>query len=62
MNLGLKFTPQEEQLVKQRYDLKQNGRLSWKQFADSIEKHFSANDLNRDPSTQRIEPPELYVM
>lgn len=59
MNLGLKFTPQEEEAIKQRYDLKSNGRISWKQFATVIEKPFNANALGTDPSFQRVDALEL---
>lgn len=59
MNLGLKFNPQEEQVLKQHYDLKSNGRVSWKQFANSIEKSFDASILSADPAFQKIESPEL---
>ena len=59
MNLGLKFSPAEEQTIKRTYDLKGNGRVSWKQFANSIESSFTANNLNVDPSFQKVEPSEL---
>lgn len=61
MNLGLKFTPQEERNIKDRYDVKGNGRISWKQFANQIEKSFSSGDMQHDPSLQTVDAPELWV-
>jgi len=59
MNLGLKFSPQEEQLIKQKYDIKRNGRICWKQFSNLIETSFAATNFKTDPALQKVEPLEL---
>lgn len=59
MNLSLRLTKPEENVITQRYDLKRNGRVCWKQFANSINSSFQANDFKIDPSFQRVEAPEL---
>ena len=59
MNLGLRLTNPEENILKQTYDLKGNGRVCWKQFANSINSSFQANDFKADPSFQKVDAPEL---
>ena len=61
MNLGLRLTNPEENILKQTYDLKGNGRVCWKQFANSINSSFQANDFKADPSFQKVDAPELWV-
>lgn len=58
-NLSIKLTPQEEQLLTEKYDLKRNGRMNHKFFCSVIEKGFDPNEMDRDPSTQKVIPLEF---
>lgn len=57
--LGIKLNPEEEELIKQKYDIKNNGEINYKAFCHEIDRAFNPGDLVRDPVTQKIEPPEF---
>ena len=57
--LGIKLNPEEEQLVRQKYDIKGTGEINYKAFCSEVDKGFNAGDLLRDPISQKVEPPEL---
>lgn len=57
--LGIKLNPEEEELMKQKYDIKNNGEINYKAFCHEIDRAFNPGDLVRDPITQKIEPPEF---
>ena len=58
-NLGIKLTPEQQQLLANKYDLKRDGRLNYRLFCDVINKPFQPNDLSNDPVVQKVEAPEL---
>ena len=58
-NLGIKLEGPQQVLLKQKYDLKRDGRLNYRAFCDFINKPFNPNDLGTHPAQQKVEPAEL---
>ncbi len=58
-NLNLKFTPEQEQQLAQKYNVKGDGRVHYKSFCQVINQPFNANDLGMHPDTQKVEAREL---
>jgi len=58
--LGIQLSQEQEELVKRNYDVKGNGMfINYKLFCDEIDQNFNARDLNKNPESQKIVPPEL---
>lgn len=60
LNLGLAFSPQEEQALRMKYDINRKGQLNWKLFAEEIDGHFDSNDLRRNPMEKVKQTPQYF--
>lgn len=58
-NLGLKLTPQQQQTLAAKYDVKNNGHMNYRMFCDVINQPFQADDMINDPRAQEKEAKEL---
>ncbi len=58
-NLGVKLSDEEQGRIIQKYDIKKDGRLNYKEFCDVILTPFNSNDMKHDPASQQTRPLEL---
>ena len=58
-NLGIKLTGDQQQSLKNKYNLKKDDRLNYRLFCDTIDAPFNPNDLTLNPAAQQVSPPEL---
>ncbi|KAK3583614.1 hypothetical protein CHS0354_039437 [Potamilus streckersoni] len=57
--LGIKLSPDEENALIAKYDLKRSGQVNYKRFCNEIDQNFNPFDLVRDPTSQTITAPEF---
>ncbi|XP_051897298.1 uncharacterized protein LOC127584565 [Pristis pectinata] len=57
--IGIRLTLEESNALFSKYDLKCNGIINYKHFVDVIDKRFSPNEMDKDPSLQIVKAPEI---
>ena len=58
-NLGIKLTPEQQQILAGKYRLKKNGQVNYRLFCDVISQPFDPNNVWVDPNSQKVETSEL---
>ena len=58
-NLCLKFTDEEQQSISNKYNVKNDGRINYKQFCEIIDTPFNPHNFQNPPDYQKVEAPEL---
>ena len=58
-NLGVKLNDGQMQSLRQKYDLKGEGRMNYRLFCEIINQPFNPNTVGVNPANQKIEAPEL---
>ena len=58
-NLGLQLSDEEQRSLIQKYDVKQDGRVNYRLFCDIIDHPFDPDRVTADPSSQKVQVPEL---
>ena len=58
-NLGLKFTEEQEAYLAGKYQIKNDDRVYYRAFCDTINQPFKANNLKMNPESQKVEAKSL---
>ena len=57
--MDVKLPEEEQKILAQRYNVKGDGRVNWRQFCESINQSFNPHDVQRPPVEQKRDAKEL---
>ncbi|KAK7111168.1 uncharacterized protein [Littorina saxatilis] len=57
--LNLQLSPEDEQAMTNRYDVRRDGTINYRMFCDDVNLQFNPAEVRLDPEVQKVEAPEF---